>query len=1012
MRNSDKLLRWILSILIVVWVWLIGLPASASQNVLIIHSYHEGFEWTDSIMKGVDSIFGPLGGTVETHVEYMDSKRHTIERSYEFLRNTIQSKYRNIAFNLIVLSDDNALSFYKENVDLFGRTPTVFCGVNQFSPDMIDGLPWVTGVVEAVDIPGTIRLARKLIPRLSEVVVITDETPTGKANQKLLAAAIPLFEGEILFTTISGGDLSMEELKEELLDLSADTAVLVMNFHKDEVRSYYNEADYITQIVQASSRPVFGLWKHYMDYGVLGGSVVNGMLQGQEAAQVGMRLLVGEKISEIPVKTDSPNRTMINYSAFSRYGLSESNIPENAIVVGKPDTLYERYTLVFWVGLVAVVLQTIAIIYLLVMRGARRAAERNLHKTEQRFRLMAENMPVLIHAHDESGLIIYWNATCERVLGWTNEDIIGNPDFLNCLYPEPDLQDRVRRIHLGEMSYGDLELPVRTKNGGKRLIQWIDATQYVAVPGWTSWEIGVDNTERHIAESKLRDSEQRHRVIFEKSPMGMIRFSKEGVILDCNEHFAELMGAPVEQLIGFNSAKHSTPAMRAVLKRALAGESTSFEDYYVSVSGGKKTYLNVQFNPVEDGVSPTEVIATLWDASERKAAQDELRKAKDQAERFSRSKSEFLTNMSHEIRTPLNGILGMLQLMETTGLNSEQHEYVDAAVRSSERLANLLADILDLSRVEAGKLIIQYSPFSLRDSLQQICDMYRLTGEHRAVRLECRIDESLPQFVQGDAIRLQQVLTNLVGNAYKFTEKGSISLEAYVQGRMDYGECRVLFTVADTGIGIPDDKIESLFESFTQVSEGYTRSYQGAGLGLAICKRLVELMNGTLAIDSELGVGTTLYVSLPFAVAEQEVTVSDTESARGQGSQLSGLRILLAEDERVNSTVTNRLLEKSGHHVEVVENGRQAIAALQEDAFDVVLMDIQMPVMDGVEATKAIRGGQAGDRAKDIPIVAVTAYAMVGDREKFMAEGMDGYVVKPIEMDKMQATLGLILGAK
>ncbi len=627
-----------------------------------------------------------------------------------------------------------------------------------------------------------------------------------------------------------------------------------------------------------------------------------------------------------------------------------------------------------------------------------------LRESEMRFKALHNASFGGIAIHDK-GLILDCNNGLSIISGFSIEELVGMDGLLLIEESSRELvRTNILRGYekpyeaLGVRKSGEvypLQLEARNIPYQGKLLRVVEFS---------------DITERKIAEEKLRDSELRHRVIFENSPLGMIRFSKDGVILDCNDRFVDLMGATREELIGFNSSRNSSPEMRDALNKALAGEPSSFENYYTSVMGNKTSYLHVVFNPVNKGSSPTEVIATLEDVSKRKQVQDELQTAKDQAESFSKSKTEFLTNMSHEIRTPLNGILGMLQLMETTGLNEEQTEYASAAVRSSKRLTSLLSDILDLSRVEAGKLVVQHRPFNLPDTLEQVCDLYNLTAEQGGVELKCEIDPNLPNIVLGDSIRLQQVLTNLIGNAYKFTSEGYIEVQAHVLPVQRQGQSSVLFSVSDTGTGIADDKLGTLFDSFTQVSNGYTRAHQGAGLGLAICKQLADLMGGGLAIESEEGVGTTLFVSLPFDIGDE----FDSKSLPMQEERdlhVGHYRILLAEDERVNSIVTQRLLEKDGHIVSVVENGEKAVHALQSEDFDIVLMDIQMPVMDGVEATRSIRAGEAGEHNVAVPIIALTAYAMVGDKEKFIGVGMDGYVVKPIVLNELRKAMAGIMSA-
>lgn len=407
------------------------------------------------------------------------------------------------------------------------------------------------------------------------------------------------------------------------------------------------------------------------------------------------------------------------------------------------------------------------------------------------------------------------------------------------------------------------------------------------------------------------------------------------------------------------------------------------------------------------------VIVGLWGASQditaRKTTEEELRKAKEKAEAASRAKSEFLANMSHEIRTPMNGVLGMLQLLQTTSQSAEQKEYTLTAIQSSKRLTRLLSDILDLSRVEANRLSIQSQPLDLAEVVSQTCELFNPTAQQAQVDLLCHVDPRIPHTMNGDAARLQQVLTNLIGNAFKFTKEGRISIEAYSLATSDQNTFRVLFSITDTGIGIPDEMAEKLFQPFTQASEGYRREYQGAGLGLSICKRLVELMGGNIALESEPGIGTTVHFCVTFSVDEPLPIPETTIPAP---SERKSFRILLAENDDVNRLSTTKLLEKHGHTVTAVENGQEAISQLKVGHFDVVLMDIQMPLMDGMEATAGIRKGDAGQKNKNIPIIAMTAYTMGGDREQFLASGMNGYIAKPVDVEQLEALLQNVLAEK
>ena len=396
------------------------------------------------------------------------------------------------------------------------------------------------------------------------------------------------------------------------------------------------------------------------------------------------------------------------------------------------------------------------------------------------------------------------------------------------------------------------------------------------------------------------------------------------------------------------------------------------------------------------------------DVTERKEIEERLRRAKEEADAATRTKSEFLANMSHEVRTPLNGVMGMLQLMQMTGLDREQTEYADTALESCRRLVRLLTDILDISRVEANMMTIRSAPLDMGEVLAQTKALFMSIAKESGLELSVTLDPAVPGGLVGDAARLQQILANLVGNALKFTPSGSVSLEVSRLPDLRAGRCRLLFSVRDTGIGIPDDKLGSLFRPFTQVSEGYTRSYQGAGLGLSICKRLVDLMGGTIAVVSEVGVGTEIYFSLEFETNDAAGRDIASRTRSGTGS-LDGMRLLLVEDDSFSMVLAGKLLTRQGATVESAADGTLAVKALQRSDFDLVLMDIQMPGMDGIDATRAIRQGQAGDRARGVPIIAMTAYAMVGDRERFLEAGMDGYLSKPFEIGELLGTIAEIM---
>jgi signal transduction histidine kinase/ligand-binding sensor domain-containing protein/ActR/RegA family two-component response regulator len=400
----------------------------------------------------------------------------------------------------------------------------------------------------------------------------------------------------------------------------------------------------------------------------------------------------------------------------------------------------------------------------------------------------------------------------------------------------------------------------------------------------------------------------------------------------------------------------------------------------------------------------------------------EIERLLDQTKEISRHKSEFLANMSHEIRTPMNGVLGMTNLVLTTQLTDEQREYVETARLSADFLLTVLNDILDFSKIEAGRLDLNPVDFSLQDCLEQTGRMLSLQIANKKLDYSLSVADDVPARLVGDPDRLRQILLNLLGNAIKFTDEGGISVSVRRRLAADADGVTLLFAVRDSGVGIPKDKQDVIFDAFRQADGSTTRKYGGTGLGLAICSRLVNMMGGTIGVESEPGKGSTFHFSARLGVvtgtpaeADEQARKLATAVAAFKPEHLTNLRILLAEDNPVNQRLASKLLEKRGHRVTVTATGSGALQRVQQETFDVVLMDVQMPDMDGLEATALIREWEK-NRGRRTPIIALTAHSMKGDRDRCLAAGMDTYVTKPFDaarlIEVVEATARLKVGAR
>ncbi|WP_371372574.1 ATP-binding protein [Sporomusa aerivorans] len=631
---------------------------------------------------------------------------------------------------------------------------------------------------------------------------------------------------------------------------------------------------------------------------------------------------------------------------------------------------------------------------------------------------------VIVTALD--GSITFINHAAERLTGWKSEQAVGRS--LATVFRLIDIETRrpfadpfVSALAAG-MPVGLRKNTVLVASDGS---EWYVSANTSPVKNSQGDLEGVvvvfrDITQLKQVEQNLTDERKKLETIFDAVPSGILIIDEEGRIEEVNPAFARRFnvfqtGGHIgrslqcnnsyldERGCGYSEACTACPISQALHEVFTNGMAVCDFDAELTLakSNREKLWFRINIIPVEIDKAGKAVVV-IEDISRFKELEQILKEVAEAAYNANQAKSEFLANMSHEIRTPLNGIVGMIDLTLMSALTPVQQENLQIAKACAASLLDIINDILDFSKIEAGKVLLQKVGFDLTETVGQTLKLHTARAAEKGLKLECQFGENVPQFIVGDPLRLQQVLNNLVSNAIKFTSKGHVAVT--IANVSHDGIVRLLFTVADTGIGIAVKEQQLLFKSFSQVDSSPTRQYNGTGLGLAISRQLVTMMGGNIWVDSVKGQGSSFHFTVQFENCHPLGSKALTNSLPQKLKTQRPRKILLAEDHKLNQAVTGSMLKEMGHAVTVAGTGVTAVDLYKQRDFDLILMDIQMPEMDGLEAAAIIRGLERGT-GRHIPIIAITAHALYGDRERFLELGMDDYIAKPVQFENLFAII-------